>query len=87
MYSTIYLFIIKNNQNHIMVSQNLKKLKAKETTTKTKTPFFNYVFNYFSIVIYSWKHHFPLQDVFCNSKMIFSTNFQNSQQCWVEPTT
>jgi hypothetical protein len=53
MYSTIYLFIIKNNQNHIMVSQNLKKLKAKETTTKTKTPFFNYVFNYFSIVIYS----------------------------------
>jgi hypothetical protein len=29
---------------HIMVNQNLKKLKAK-VTTRRKTPFFNYVFN------------------------------------------
>jgi hypothetical protein len=54
---------------------------------RRKTPFFNYVFNYFSIVIYSWNHHFQLQNVFCNSKMTLSTNFQNSQQCWVNPTT
>jgi hypothetical protein len=26
--------------------------------TKRKTPFFNFIFNYFLIVIYSWKHQF-----------------------------
>jgi hypothetical protein len=50
---------------------------------RRKTPFFNYVFNYFSIVISSWKHHFQLQNVFCNSKMTLWTNFQNSWQCWI----
>jgi hypothetical protein len=56
-------------------------------TIRRKTPFFNYVFNYFSTVIYSWKNHFQLQNIFCNSKMRLSTNFQNSRQCWVNPTT
>jgi hypothetical protein len=57
------------------------------TYIKRKTPFFNYVFNYFSTIIYSWKHHFQLQNVFCNSKMMLSINFQNSWQCWVDLTT
>jgi hypothetical protein len=55
--------------------------------TRRKTSFFNYVFNSFSTIIYSWKHHFQLQNVFCNSKMMLSTNFQNNQHCWVSPTT
>jgi len=69
----------------------LKKLISRKQTnyvflvgclTRRKT-----FFNYFSIVIYNWKHHFQLQNVFCNSKMMLSTNFQNSQQCSINPTT
>jgi hypothetical protein len=56
---------------------------VKCTIARRKTPFFNY----FSTIIYSWKDHFQLQNVFCNSKMTLSTNFQNSRQCWINITT
>jgi hypothetical protein len=52
---------------HIMVNQNLKKLKAK-VTTRRKTPFFNYVFNYFSIVIYSFKTSLSIEKCFLQFK-------------------
>jgi hypothetical protein len=55
------------------------KLSNYDGFIRRKTQFFNYVFNYFSIVIYSWKHHLQLQNVFYNSKMTLSTNFQNSR--------
>jgi hypothetical protein len=39
------------------------------SSSRNKTPFFNYVFNYFSCLIYTWKHHFQSQIFFCNSQM------------------
>jgi hypothetical protein len=61
---------------------------SKNAITRRKTHFSTISsFNYFSIVIYIWKHHFQLQNVFCNSKLMLSTNFQNSWQCWVDLTT
>jgi hypothetical protein len=66
---------------HIMVSQNQKKLKAKETTTKTKTPFSTMYSTIFQVSFMVENIIFHLQNVFCNSKMTLLTNFQNSQQC------
>jgi hypothetical protein len=71
----------------IMTLANTITSSCWHITLGEKPHFFNYVFNYFSTVIYSWKHHFQLQNVFCNSKMTFSTNFQNSRQCWINLAT
>jgi hypothetical protein len=67
----------------IMVFKPLLRLPSPCESIRRKIRFFNYGFNY----ILKLKTSLPTIKCFFQLKMTFSTIYQNSWQCWVEPTT